>query len=208
MENNVFVVSKGEGNTVTALEGGTYVAVCTGLIDLGLQEQEYQGEKKKSNKVMLQFTLPEEIVEINGENVPRQIHKEYTSSLADKAKLRADLESWRGKKFTEEELNGFDLMNILGAPALLSILAVEKNGRTYNNIATITKVPKGTGVECSVENFTFSAKDKNSWKAFSNLPEWIKDKINAQINIPADFVKHTEFEALPIVDDDEDGLPF
>jgi len=37
------------------------------------------------------------------------ISKRYTMSLGEQSTLRKDLESWRGKKFTPEELQGFDL---------------------------------------------------------------------------------------------------
>ena len=33
----------------------------------------------------------------------------YTLCLHERAALRKDLESWRGRKFTEQELDGFDL---------------------------------------------------------------------------------------------------
>ncbi|MHA1379626.1 MAG: hypothetical protein ACTSRG_14730 [Candidatus Helarchaeota archaeon] len=43
-------------------------------------------------------------------------------SLHAKATMRKFLESWRGKKFTKEELEGFDLQKILGKPCQLQII--------------------------------------------------------------------------------------
>ena len=97
------------------IEAGTYLARCVQVIDLGTQTIEYMGELKQYRKVRLAFETPTEtkiFKEENGEQ-PYMLSKEYTLSLGDKANLRADIESWRGKTFTQEELEGFDLANIL-----------------------------------------------------------------------------------------------
>ena len=38
-----------------------------------------------------------------------QLRKDYKNSLHEKAGLRKDLEAWRGRRFTDAELAGFDL---------------------------------------------------------------------------------------------------
>jgi hypothetical protein len=57
------------------------------------------------------------------------IAKQFTLSLNEKANLRADLASWRGRDFTPEEIRGFDLKNILGHWAMISVTASERDGR-------------------------------------------------------------------------------
>ena len=50
------------------------------------------------------------------------IAKEYTVSLNEKANLRKDLESWRGKEIQPTELEGFDMTNLLGVQCTLQIM--------------------------------------------------------------------------------------
>lgn len=59
----------------------------------------------------------------------------YTVSLNEKANLRKDLEKWRGRKFSADELNGFDLESVIGAPAMLNIVHNEGDeGQVYANV--------------------------------------------------------------------------
>ena len=58
------------------------------------------------------------------------------------ATLRKDLQTWRGREFTAEELRGFELKNVLGAWAMISVIkAMGANGKEYTNIANINSVP-------------------------------------------------------------------
>lgn len=81
---------------------------------------------------------------------PMMIAKRYTLSMNKKAILRQDLESWRAKAFSDEELETFDILNVLGAPALLT-LAKSDNG-DYTNVVGVAKLPKGTSVPTKTEN--------------------------------------------------------
>jgi hypothetical protein len=72
--------------------------------------------------------------------------KRYTLSLHEKANLRRELETWRGKKFTAEEGEGFDLEKLLGANCQLQVIHNEKDdGTVYANVQAI--VPAGRGLE-------------------------------------------------------------
>jgi len=99
-------------------------AICYGVYDLGTQFNETFGNK--NHKVLLQWELPEARIDIqkDGEdlNLPRAQSKIYTLSLHEKANLRKDLESWRGKSFTATELEGFDLKNLLGVDCQLQVI--------------------------------------------------------------------------------------
>jgi hypothetical protein len=72
---------------------------------------------------------------------PMTISKNYTLSLGEKAALRKDLQTWRGKEFTSDELRGFELKNILGHWAMLSVAkSTGGNGKEYTNIMTVNPV--------------------------------------------------------------------
>ncbi len=129
---------------------GCEIAICYSVVDLGTQRWEFSGEPKVARKVLIQWEIPAHRIEIerNDEtlDLPRATSKQYTNSLHEKASLRKHLEAWRGKKFTDDELKGFDLQNLLGKACQLQI--VHERGKkdptkVYANIAAIMSLPRG-----------------------------------------------------------------
>ena len=94
------------------IEEGIFDGVCSKIIDLGTQYSEIF--KNSAHKIRIFWEIVGETIEINGEQMPRLVSKEFTLSLNEKSKLRQALQSWRGKAFTAEELQGFDLKKVLG----------------------------------------------------------------------------------------------
>lgn len=121
---------------------GTHLAVCYRVIDLGTQQIEWNGSIKHQRKVLISWELPDEKME---DGQPFTIHQRYTLSSSERAKLRQDLEAWRGKRFQESDFGpgGFDIQNIIGKGCLLSIVHAEKNDRVYANISSVSALPKG-----------------------------------------------------------------
>ena len=134
------------GGNFESCPHGLHLARCYRIVDLGTQKSEYMGQVKHLHKVMLAW-------EIHGTNDdadpllmrdgrPFSIFKNYTLSWSDKSNLRIDLQSWRGKPFTEEEMRKFDLKNVLGAWCMLNVIERRgDNGKTYSNVDGITPVP-------------------------------------------------------------------
>jgi hypothetical protein len=170
----------GNGNFSPVPEG-VHLAVCCWLADLGTQYSEAYGNS--SRKIVVAFELPEERIEIDGEDKPRIISRQFTLSLHEKAALRAFLEAWRGRRFTTDELAGFDLGNVLGKPCQLQILHRDSGGKTYSNIASVMPPPKGSKVpETELEQVLFSLDDCNPSQPLmqqipEQLPEWIANLI-------------------------------
>jgi hypothetical protein len=141
------IAKESGGGTFTPVPPGMYLARCYRIVDLGTQKSEYLGQVKNLQKVMLQFEVHGEDDEgkplLTTKNEPMSISKNFTLSLAEKATLRKDLQTWRGKEFTADELKGFQLDNVLGAWAMIAITkAMGNNGKEYTNIANINSVPK------------------------------------------------------------------
>ena len=125
---------------------GVHLARCYGIIDVGTQKTTHRGETKYLNEVMLQFELHDEgeaggpLFTANGK--PMSISKSFTLSLAEKATLRKDIQTWRGREFTPNELRGFQLKSLLGEWAMISVVkAMVNNGKEPTNIAAIMPVP-------------------------------------------------------------------
>lgn len=188
---SLYAENKGGGFTLTP--SGSHLGVCYRIIDLGTQKVEYMGTSKFQHKVMFAWEL--HITDDDGRAVrmdddrPFSIFKNYTLSWSDKATLRQDLQSWRGKPFTQEELNRFDLKNVLGAWGMVNVIERQgQNGKTYANVSGITPVPsiiRQQGLPQRInklELFTLSNPDIEMFSTFSdNLkakiqasPEWQK----------------------------------
>jgi hypothetical protein len=135
----------GSESTFTPVPPGMHLARCYRIVDLGTQKSEWQGEVKHLHKVMLHFEVHGEdekgkpLITKKGE--PLSISKNYTLSLGEKAALRKDLQAWRGRDFTPDELRGFELKNILGHWAMLSVAkSAGSNGKEYTNIMSVNPV--------------------------------------------------------------------
>ncbi len=169
------IAKKEEGVKIEALEAGVYMGTCTAIVDLGIQYNEMYA--KEAQKIMIIWALIGETVMIGDEEKARTISKEYTLSLGEKANLTKDLESWRGKKFTAEELEGFDLVNIVNKSCQLNIIKEEKNGKKFNNISSIMPLAKGQKAEPLAETMIFDFTEPASWEYWSKIPGWMQDKI-------------------------------
>lgn len=190
------------------LDPGTYAAVCDSVINLGVQRLEFQGEVNDTEQVYLRFEVPSERLtyidkEGHEQNKPMVISVTLTNSLHEKARLRHYLESWRGQGFTAAELEQFDLTNILGKPCLLTVVhKTSGNGKTYANIASISKLMKGMDTP-KAENPLIGYHPEFAPQDYEKLPKWIKEKLDKRIMPTANKVP------VKAKDDFEDSdIPF
>lgn len=213
------MIAKSEGNSnIKRLEDGVYTAISSMLIDIGIQKSEKYG--KSSRKFIIVWNIENEFVEVNGEKLPRVMSKEYTMSLGEKSNLRKDLQAWRGKQFTPEELEGFNLYNILNKGCQLQILNTESNGKTYTNIVSIMALPKGMQVNTLDKTVVFDTYDEATWNSYAEIPNWMQERIKQCENLSENgldlFIKEYE-ESKPQENNKqengemqvpEDDLPF
>jgi hypothetical protein len=129
------------GELFEAAPAGLHQAVCVDVVDMGILKVTYGGKEKEQWKIRLVWQLDE----LMKDGRPYLAQKRYTNSLHEKATLRKELESWRSRQFTQEELEGFDLEKLIGANAQINIQQVTKNGQTYGNVVSI--VPLGRGMQ-------------------------------------------------------------
>jgi len=163
------------------IPAGSYPARCYSMIEMGTNEETYQGVSKMVNKVRITWELPTETMVFKEERgpEPRVISKEFTLSMHEKANLRAFLENWRGKSFTEKEAEAFDVTNLLGVPCLLSIThKAATNGNTYANISSVSLLPKGMECPGMINERQELSFDDFNQELFDQLPDFIKEKIS------------------------------
>ncbi len=174
------IASDNGGASIPKLEGGVYTAISSAIVDLGIQKSEKFG--KVQRRFMLIWNIQGEEVEVNGEKLPRTMSKEYGFSLNEKSILRKDLQAWRGKAFSDEELKGFDLLTILNKACQLQIILEERNSKQYNNIAGIMSLPKGMIATKLDNTYYLDITNMETFNNWSKVPTWIQAKIKKAEN--------------------------
>ena len=113
---------------------GIHPAVCVDVMDLGLVETEFQGQKRMVNKVKLVFESEQKTED--GKSCT--VSKNFTASLHPKAKLAEFLGKWRGRALVPGET--IDLAKLLGASCTL-VISHQQNmtGKTYAAIDAVSK---------------------------------------------------------------------
>lgn len=175
------------GGDFTPVPAGLHLARCYRIVDLGTQQTEYMGETKHQRKIMLGWELHgkddegNELVTSRGD--PLAIFKNYTLSWSEKANLRIDLQGWRNKPFSEEEMRRFDISTVLGAWCMVNVVQRPgKNGKTYSNVGSISPVPsmvKQAGLPPAVNpNQLFRLAEPNL-ELFETFGKGLKEKIQS-----------------------------
>ena len=193
------------GNTFEAAPAGVHPARLVRILDLGTQESAYQGKTKHSHKLMLTFELLGD--ETMSDGRPFTISRRFTASLGEKSALRPFLESWRGKKYTPDELRaGLRLDKMLGAFGLLTLVESERDGKTFSNISSISNLPKGMPKPEGVNPLQLFDLAAPAWEVFDALSEKMQAVIllspEGQAASKARHAKPTAPERQPGSDDD------
>ena len=130
------IIAKKPESNYTPCPEGLHQAVCVDVVDLGVLKTTW-GDK---HKVRIAWQIEEE----NTDTGRRfDCRKQYNLSLHEKATLRKDLESWRGRKFTEEELAGFDLERLLNVNCQIQVVQdISDEAKVYANVQAIVPAPK------------------------------------------------------------------
>lgn len=166
-------------NKRTMVPEGSHVARCINYIDLGTADNEWKGEIKKRKRVILTFEFPEHTAVFRESDGPQPLGRSvtYTNSLNEKSTLRKDLQAWRGKSFTAQELLGFDLDNVLGKPCLAMVQHdLKADGSKKDKIKGLSKLPDSLQApEGSSEAWKYEIAEHP--KNFDKVPAWCKEEI-------------------------------
>ena len=134
------LIVKGGSPFIPAPEG-VHNAVCVDVVDMGVISEGKYGPKHKCRLVW-------ELEAKMESGKPFLQSKIYNLTLGERSYLHKDLKSWRGKPFTAEELEGFDIEKVLGVSCQLHILHNEEDGIIYANVMAVkrpVKILKPTG---------------------------------------------------------------
>jgi hypothetical protein len=185
---------------------GSHLARLYRIIDLGTQKSEYMGKVNMLRKVKFFWELHGDDLKTD-EGKPLIQTRNYTLSLGEKASLRKDLESWRGKSFTDDELRGFDLTNLLDKWCMITVQHRESNGKTYADAVAVTPVPAvvaKAGLPQGVNPTLLFDMQKFDQAVFDGLSDGLKN----QIMQSAEF-QNGKRKIINAIEDDEDlSVPF
>lgn len=206
------IAEKKESNDFVQVEPGTYVARCYSMIEIGTIESEYKGQTKHLHKVSITWELPTELAVFKEGEEPRPfvVSKKYTLSMYEKANLRKDLESWRGKAYTDEEAENVDITKLIGQPCLLSVIQQPRKDdpkKNYVAVSSISKLMKGQECPDQINPTKILSYDNFDWDVFNGLSDYMKDLIRSS----EEFKKMQEPETThtgEISEVNEDDLPF
>lgn len=195
------------GGTFALCPEGTHAAICVQVIDMGQQWSDFY--KKHSHKCLLGWEIPEHLQE---DGKPFMVFQRYTVSLHENSALRPHLESWRGKRFTKEELDGFALSKIAGAPCMLSV--THSDDGKYANVSGVMALPKGVEKPVPVRDVIvfdidgFIAGDERDKAAYDTFGDNLKKKIDAAKEVEDADKKAKAAGTGEWADLDDSDIPF
>lgn len=166
-------------STFTPPPPGMHVARCYRLIDLGTQPKSYQGQAKgEARKIMATFELLGDDRMDDGK--PFTLSKSWFLSMHEKASLRRDLESWRGKAFSPDEEHSFDVSRLLGAYCILNVAEEPgADGQIRTNIKSINPLMKGMAKPTPVNADTIFDADTPDMETFEKFSDKLKETIRS-----------------------------
>ena len=137
------IAKAGGGKSIPTHPDGQYGSTCLDVVDMGMVESTWQGTTKTRHRIIIRWYCGENFEAADGTVQPLWVDKWFTLSLHEHSSLRPFLESWRGRKFTEAELGGFDIETLVGAPALIQVSHNVVGDKTYANVDACIRLPKG-----------------------------------------------------------------
>lgn len=175
---------------------GVYAARCIQVVELGTHDTEFKGEIKQRKELMIVW----ELAELMQDGRPFTVNWRGTNSLNEKSALYKMLIGWRGKPFTPEQLNKFELSNILDKTCMINVGLTEKG---YSKVVSVMPLPKGMAVpERANDLVDFGINDMDDKDIFGKLWPYVQ-------NIVKDSKEgKAYFEGIHDSDPEEEGEAF
>jgi hypothetical protein len=134
------LIVSGKGNFAPHPDGGPYAAVCVDVVNMPQRQTKYGLQDKV--RIVFETELEMEPDDQGGVRPWLQMAF-FGKTIGEKSNLRKFLKSWRGRDFTPEELEAFNLETLVGAQARLIIEHTQDGTDTYANITAILRTENG-----------------------------------------------------------------
>lgn len=196
---------------------GSHLARCYRIVDLGSQKSEYMGRIKQLRKIMIGWEIHGESEDgtplLTDKGEPMAIFKNYTHSWGENSNLRKDLQSWRGKPWTDEEAETFDIERLLNQWCMLNVIhRPGQNNKIYANVDSVTPVHpiiKQRGFPQGFNDTQVFNMEHPDWTVFETFSQGLKTKIENSPEYKALKNPGAVSEGKKVgFDDLEDDIPF
>jgi len=128
----------------------------------------------------------------------------YSMAMSKKANLRKDLCAWRGRDFTPEELQHFELKAILGKGCQL---VVEQGETGRSNVTGVVGLPKGIKTDNPINPMVEYSIEDGKNEVFEKLPDWLKKMCSECLEWTQPTTDAPPSEEVPPAAEDQD-VPF
>lgn len=156
------LILKRERISYTPAPEGLHSAVCCDVEDLGEVDSGF------GRKPMVKIYWQIEETNPDNDGKPFVVSQRYTASLHEKANLRKMLEAWRGRKYTEEELEGVDLERLIGVNCQVQVQHnIAGEGGVYANVTAVVPSARN-GVKLRVSQDYVRRRDREERKAIES----------------------------------------
>lgn len=134
------VIARDSGQEFAPHPEGQFVAVCVDVVDLGDRVRDFEGHVSIRPSMALVFVTGQR----REDGSLHTISSEFTVSMHVNSKLRPFLEAWRGKPYTQEQVEqGVPIDKLTGVPCLLKVVhTLSRKGRKYAAIMTAVELPQ------------------------------------------------------------------
>lgn len=180
---SIYAKQNSNNNNITnqIVPSGTHIARCFQIIHIGTIAESYQGVEKMMEKVRLVFELPLELNENGNGEKPFIVGREFTLSMHEKSSLRAFVQGWEGRSFSDYEASKFDIGSLMNKDCILNVIhRTSSSGKIYADVKGASPLMKGMICPPMINKpFILDYDDKDFDKNFSILPKWIQDKVSS-----------------------------
>lgn len=162
---------------------GNHQARIYELIEIGTVEGSWMGQPKMNHNIRIGFEFPTKKFVFNEEKGPQPfvLSREMSLSMSEKANLRKIVDAVEGRKLTDSEAEGYDVLNLVGKPLLVTVRHTEPNemGIQYANATTFSSVIEGLTIVPQINPSKVLTFSEWNEETFQNLPQFLKDKISS-----------------------------
>jgi hypothetical protein len=187
------------GNSIKyePMEAGVYPARVAQVIDLGVQPQEFKGEKKTPRReILLTYEFLDEFLpDEKGE--PNEDKPRWLSETLPLHNLNSERAKSTGRYYALDpnvEQDG-DFFALVGYPCNVTVVVnKKKDGNLVNNVANVAAMrPRDAAKAPDLKNppKTFDTEEPNM-EILGSLPTWMQDKIKSSLEWAGDRVERQE----------------
>lgn len=179
----------GEKKQLTLPKKGPRLGILTGIVDVGIQQQEYKGEKKRPCREFIPiYTLVNDTYENDEGDVKQCVVRPYPIKLQPGAS-KGKYYDWYNAhdpdhKVLDEKGRG-DITKLIGTAVYVPIeySKPDENGLIYANVSLpVTQIPEEVVVKpIAYEEVIFDLTEPSK-EIFDKFGDWTKDKIRSSLD--------------------------